>query len=307
MCCKTTNGIIKSYSDSRTKFRMVKSLFYMKGIVFVLSLIFSFQGVVFSQDIITGTFNLRYDNPNDSGNLWKDRQAAAAALIRFHQFDILGTQEGLFNQLEDLQKSLPEYAYYGIARDDGKTKGEYSAIFYKRSRFAVLDSGDFWLSEHPEKPGFGWDARNNRICSWIKLRDKQSKKQLYVFNVHYDHRGIQARIESSKLILDRIRQIATGKPVVLTGDFNGNHQSEWYLYIRNSQFLKDALFQVKDPYINNGSYNNFRAGNPSKEIIDHIFVTKDFVVKRYGILTDTYHGKFPSDHYPVLTQLAFTK
>src|ERR1700752_2346458 len=101
---------------------MVISLTHMNKILSFFIFIFSFQALAFSQDIITGTFNLRYDNPNDTGNLWKDRQPIAAALIRFHQFDILGTQEGLINQLEDLQNSLPEYAYYGIGRDDGKSK-----------------------------------------------------------------------------------------------------------------------------------------------------------------------------------------
>jgi endonuclease/exonuclease/phosphatase family metal-dependent hydrolase len=256
-----------------------------------------------SQNIITGTFNLRYDNAGDTGNLWKDREPVAAALIRFHQFDIVGTQEGLKNQLEDLKNSLPEYTYYGIGRDDGKSKGEHSAIFYKKDRFTSLDSGDFWLSQTPEKPGFGWDARNNRICSWLKLKDKKSKKEFYVFNVHYDHRGMEARRESSKLIMQKIKAIAGDRPVILTGDFNGSNETEWYQYINNSTVLKDALLQVDKPYINNGSFNSFKANNPSNEIIDHIFISKQFKVTRYGILTDTYHGKFPSDHFPVLTDL----
>jgi len=260
-----------------------------------------------SQTIITGTFNLRYDNPKDSGNLWKDRAPVAASLIRFHEFDIVGTQEGLRNQLDDLQKSLPEYAWYGIGRDDGQAKGEHSAIFYKKEKFNVIDSGDFWLSEHPEKPGFGWDARNNRICSWIKLKEKAGKKSFYVFNVHYDHRGIEARKESSKLIMQKIQSIAGNQPVLLTGDFNGNHQSEWYAFINNGNLLKDALLQVTKPYVNNGSFNSFQSNNPSNDIIDHIFLSKHFRATRYGILTDTYHGKYPSDHYPVLTELVLNK
>lgn len=276
--------------------------------IFTVTILLSFlvtQGL--SQTIITGTFNLRYDNPKDSGNLWKDRAPVAASLIRFHQFDIVGTQEGLRNQLDDLQKSLPEYAWYGIGRDDGRAKGEHSAIFYKKGKFNVIDSGDFWLSGHPEKPGFGWDARNNRICSWLKLKEKSSRKSFYVFNVHYDHRGIEARKESSKLIMQKIKSIAGDQPVILTGDFNGNHQSEWYTFLNNSRLLKDALLQVNNPYVNNGSFNSFQSNNQSKDIIDHIFVSKHFRVTRYGILTDTYHGKYPSDHYPVLTALVLDK
>ncbi|HKZ65668.1 MAG TPA: endonuclease/exonuclease/phosphatase family protein [Chitinophagaceae bacterium] len=276
--------------------------------IFTVTILLSFLCIsAISQTIITGTFNLRYDNPRDSGNLWKDRSPVAAALIRFHQFDIVGTQEGLRNQLDDLQKSLPEYAWYGIGRDNGQNKGEYSAIFYKKEKFNVIDSGDFWLSEHPERPGFGWDARNNRICSWIKLKEKSSKKSFYIFNVHYDHRGLIARKESSKLIMQKIQSIAGNQPVLLTGDFNGNHQSEWYTFINNSNLLKDALLQVNNPYINNGSFNSFQSNNPSNDIIDHIFISKDFRVKRYGILTDTYHGRFPSDHYPVLAELVLKK
>ena len=276
----------------------------IKRILLLLFVCFNLT-TTFSQTLIIGTFNLRYDNPKDSGNLWKDRAPVAAALIRFHQFDIVGTQEGLKNQLEDLQNNLPAYAYYGKGRDDGKSKGEHSAIFYKKEKFNVLDSGDFWLSEHSEQPGPGWDAKLNRICSWLKLKYKASGKTFYVFNVHYDHQGVQARIESSKLVLNKIKEIAGNATVIFTGDFNGNHQSEWYIYLKNSGVLKDSYTLAADPYMNNGSFNGFSTNNPSNDIIDHIFISNDLKVTRYGILTDTYHGKFPSDHYPVLVDLKF--
>src|SRR5262245_41149806 len=214
--------------------------------VLIVCCIATLQGM--GQTFNVASFNLRYENSRDSGNLWKDRAPVAAALIRFHQFDIVGTQEGLKNQLEDLQHSLPEYAYYGVGRDDGQQKGEHSAIFYRKDLFTVKDSGSFWLSEHPDRPGFGWDAKINRICSWVKLKPKSGEKQFYVFNVHYDHQGTVARIESSKLMLEKIRQIAGSKPVLLTGDFNGNHESEWYQAINKSQYLKDVLPQAKITY-----------------------------------------------------------
>src|SRR5687767_14639720 len=122
-----------------------------------------------AQTLNIGTFNIRYDNPRDSGNLWKDRAPVVANLIRFHEFDIFGTQEGLKNQLDDIANALPEYSWYGIGRDDGKEKGEYSAIYYKKDKFRSLQSGTFWLSPTPEKPGPGWDARLNRVCSWLYL------------------------------------------------------------------------------------------------------------------------------------------
>lgn len=274
-------------------------------ILLIIASFFSVQ--LLAQKLITGTFNIRYDTPRDSINQWSNRAPIVANLIRFHEFDILGTQEGLKNQLDDLEKALPEYARYGVGRDDGQSKGEHSAILFKKEKFTVVDSGDFWLNEHPEKPGFGWDSKHNRICSWLKLKDKKSKKSFYVFNVHFDHQGVKARNESSKLVLKKITEIAGDKPVIFMGDLNGNHESDWYKAIKNSGKLKDALGEVKHPYTNNGSFNSFTANNPSKDIIDHIFVSKHFKVERYGILTDTYHNKFPSDHFPVLATVQLNK
>ncbi|WP_240347884.1 endonuclease/exonuclease/phosphatase family protein [Longitalea arenae] len=266
----------------------------------LLTIAFFCMAFVFSQSMIIGTFNLRYDNPRDTGNLWVNRAPIVASLIRFHDFDVLGTQEGLRNQLDDLKNALPEYTYYGAGRDDGKTKGEHSAIFYKTDKYKVLKSGDFWLSPTPEKPGPGWDAHLNRICSWLQLQDKKTKKKFYVFNVHYDHQGVQARRESSLLILKKIREIAGKDPAIFTGDLNGGYDSEWYKSLNASGWLKDTHNQVAHPYANNGSFNSFGNALHRSEIIDHIFVTAPFTATKWGILSDHYHGKFPSDHYPVL-------
>lgn len=275
-----------------------------RSLLFLITCIICIANVN-GQEITVGSLNIRFDNPRDSGNLWKDRAPAMAAMIRFHEFDLLGTQEGLHNQLQDLQADLPDFSYYGIGRDDGKTSGEHSAIFYRKSAFTLLDSGSFWLSPTPDKPGPGWDARLHRICSWVKLKTKKGGKVLYAFNVHYDHQGIEARKESSKLMLQKIKQIAGNSPVVFTGDFNGGQDSEWYLSLKTSGIIRDSYLEIKDPYMNNGTFNAFRVNNPSNEIIDHIFITDHFKVKKYGVLTDTYHGKFPSDHFPVLVKLVF--
>ncbi len=258
-----------------------------------------------AQKLIIGTYNLRYDNPNDSGNLWIDRAPFVAALIRFHDFDIFGTQEGLKNQLDDITNELPQYAHYGRGRDDGKDKGEHSAIFYKKDEFKLLEEGDFWLSQTPGEPSLGWDATCcNRVCSWVYLQHKQSEKRFYFFNAHYDHQGVQARKESSKLILEKIKDIAGKEPAIFTGDLNGSHSTEWYLSIENSGILKDTYKEVEHPYANNASFNGFGSSMESKDIIDHIFITKHFTVSKWGVLTDTYYGKFPSDHFPVLAEIS---
>lgn len=260
-----------------------------------------------SQTLVTGSFNVRLETPRDTGNLWADRKLYVANLIRFHGFDLFGTQEGFKNQLDDIEQQLPEYARYGVGRDDGQSKGEHSAIFYRKDKFDLLKSGDFWLSETPEKPGFGWDARINRICSWVQLKEKKSGKIFYCFNVHYDHQAMIARRESSKLLLAKIKLIAGNVPVVLTGDFNGNHTTEWYQLIANSGVLRDTYKEVKYPYVNNGTFQNFGRNYSTGDIIDHIFVTKHFSVKRWGVLTDSYNGKFPSDHFPVLAEVQLGK
>lgn len=257
-----------------------------------------------AQQLIVGTYNLRYDNPRDTGNLWVDRAPVVAGLISFHDFDIFGTQEGLKNQLDDINKTLPQYGRYGLGRDDGLDAGEHSAIFFKKNKFKLLNKGDFWLSETPNKPSLGWDATCcNRICSWVYLQDIQSKKKFYFFNAHYDHQGKVAREESSKLILARIKAIAKNEPVIFTGDFNGGQDSSWYQRIAASGILKDSFRQAPKPFANNGSFNGFGETILSKEMIDHIFVTGNVKVKRWGILSDSYHGKYPSDHFPVLAEV----
>ncbi len=257
-----------------------------------------------AQQLTIGTYNLRYDNPKDTGNLWADRAPFVSALIRFHGFDILGTQEGLKNQLDDISAALPQYNRYGLGRDDGKDKGEHSAIFYKKDEFNLLNKGDFWLSQTPDKPSLGWDATCcNRICSWVYLQHKKSGKKLYFFNAHYDHQGVQARKESSMLILKKIQEIAGNQPAIFTGDFNGDHNSEWYQTVANSNILKDTYKQVQYPYANNASFNAFGAAKHSTGIIDHIFISNHFSASKWGVLTDTYHGKYPSDHFPVLAEL----
>lgn len=258
-----------------------------------------------AQPLQVATFNLRYDNPGDSGNLWKNRVPVCASLIQFHQFDIVGTQEGLKHQLDQLQALLPEFQYFGSGRDDGKTAGEHSAIFIRKSRFDKLEGGDFWLSTTPEKPGKSWDAALPRICTWLKLKDKQTHKIFYVFNAHYDHVGIQARVESSKLILSRFRAVAGTYPVIVMGDLNGNQDSPWYHTFQESGIVSDVMSQSPIIYRNNGSFNAFKSNDIASDVIDHIFITPGFTVERYGILTDTYNGKFPSDHFPVLTTIRF--
>ena len=255
-----------------------------------------------STSMNVASYNLRYNTKNDGVNAWPNRKEMVKALIQFHEFDLFGTQEGLRGQLDDIVE-LPDYAFLGAGRDDGKTAGEHSAIFYRKSRFTVLDSGNFWLSETPGKPGKGWDATCcNRICSWAKFTDKTTRKSFFFFSVHFDHQGVVARQESGKLMVQKIKQIAGNTPVILTGDFNSTPDTEQINAIQT--LLSDAYQATKTPpYGPVGTFNSFKFDAPFKDRIDYVFVSKQFDVLKYGALTDANEQRYPSDHLPVVTKL----
>ena len=257
-------------------------------------------------DMKVASFNLRMDTPRDGENAWPNRKENVKALIQYHDFDIIGTQEGFIHQLNDLLE-MPGFAFVGAGRDDGKSAGEHSAILYKTGLFELMDSGNFWLSETPDKPGLGWDATCcNRIASWALFRDKNSKKEFYVFNVHFDHQGVVARRESGKLMIEQIKEIAQRKPVICTGDFNSTPETEQIVGM--STLLNDA-YEVSDmkPYGPVGTTNSFQFTAPMKKRIDYVFVSKDFEVAKYAVLTDALDQRYPSDHLPVVASLRFRK
>lgn len=251
------------------------------------------------------SFNIRYDNPEDSLNNWKFRKDRAANAIRFYDVDVLGTQEVLHNQLEDLKQRLPEYGVIGVGREDGKEKGEYSALWYKKNRFDLLDSGYFWLSETPEVAGSkGWDGACERIASWAKLKDKISGKEFFALNTHLDHVGVVARREGVNLILDRVNLLSGGLPVIVTGDFNSEPESDVIKHVTdpaNPKHLMDARQLSPIVYGPTWSFHDFgKIPYKNRPLIDYVFVRNGFKVLRYGVLAETENGAFLSDHAPVL-------
>lgn len=279
-----------------------------------------FSGILSAQSFTIGTYNIRYANKGDSvnGNGWQQRSPVIVDMIRFHGMDIFGTQEGLYRQLEDLKNNLPGYAYIGVGRDDGQHGGEHSAIFYRTDKFELQDHGDFWLSTITDKPNKGWDAALPRICTWGKFRVRNSRFTFYMFNLHMDHIGVQARAESARLILKKISEFPRNVPVILSGDFNVDQHNESYALINNSGVLKDAYELAPLRLATNGTFNSFDPNGKTDSRIDHIFLTNAFKVKRYGILTDTYRSKkndtatgngntftarTPSDHFPVMIEV----
>lgn len=302
----------------------------MKKITLTLFVLFLSIGA-FSQSMIVGSYNIRNNNSGDreKGNGWERRCPVIASMIQFYEFDIWGSQEVLDGQLKDLLSSLPEYDYVGVGRDDGKTKGEYAPIFYKKDRFKKLKSGDFWLSEQTDHPNKGWDAALPRICSWVQLQDKKTKKKFWFFNLHMDHVGVQARSESAKLVLAKIKEMCKKEPVILTGDFNVDQTNDSYALLHDSGVFHDSYEVAGIRYALNGTFNAFNPNLMTDSRIDHIFVSPTFKVKKYGVLTDSYRSpkeevknvkegdfpkevsfknyeaRMPSDHFPVLVELGF--
>lgn len=300
----------------------------MKNIFYCLLFALCSASLLQAETMVVATYNIRNANQGDSinGNGWGQRYPYIASLVQLHGFDIFGTQEGKSWQLLDLKQAMPGYDYIGVGRDDGKEAGEYAAIFYRTGRFEVLEHGDFWLSTITDRPNKGWDAVLPRICTWGKFRDKESGFTFLFFNLHMDHVGVKARAESAKLILSKIKEQPAHIPVILAGDFNVDQNNESYKLLDNSGVLRDS-YEIADlRYAPNGTFNSFRPDLKTDSRIDHLFLTDDFDVLKYGVLTDTYRSevteskenlsdtgnfpkevslqkyqaRIPSDHFPVM-------
>lgn len=278
-------------------------MYRLKIYTLLWAFLFIFSGS-FAQQLTVASFNIRLKTNADTGNLWDDRKQAVTNLIRFHEFDIFGIQEGFDEQVQDMKEQLPGFDYIGVGRDDGAKKGEHSAVFFNTDRFRLIKEGTFWLSPtETEKPNKGWDAALPRICTWGVFEDLKNGKQFIFMNTHFDHVGVEARRESAKLILEKATELAQNLPIILTGDLNVDEHNEAYFTLENSGVVKDVYGLANIVYEPNSSFNGWGKSLAPKQRIDHIFITEPFTVHKYGILTDTYMGKFPSDHFPVVSVL----
>ena len=261
-----------------------------------------------SQPFRVMTFNIRYNNPRDSLDAWPNRAEGVARLIGFHDPDLLGLQEAQRNQIDDLQRRLPGYAWFGLPRNDGGPGDEHSTIFYRTERFDLLDQGTFWLSQTPEvRASRGWDAALPRIATWGRFRDRATGDIILHVNTHFDHVGVTARAESARLLKRWIAENARGLPVFLTGDFNADPASEpiqVLLAPEPAPRLQDGrAVSAEPPYGPNSTWNAFKAIEPNRRI-DFIFVGNGARVLEHAVLTETLdNGRFPSDHLPVIAEV----
>ena len=316
---------------------MAKNRFFSIPQFVLAGLFFALIGSlsVSAQPMLVGSYNIRYKNAGDSarGDQWQKRCQVICDQVNFMAPDIFGAQEVLHEQLTDMLARLDGYDCIGVGRDDGKTKGEYAAIFYNKERVRLLEQGNFWLSETPEKPSLGWDAACVRICTWgrfLMAEGGARNEEFFFFNLHMDHVGKVARREAAKLVVQKIKELtASSSPqIILTGDFNVDQNDEIYRIFTESGILKDSYDCARLRFAENGTFNSFKSDLFTRSRIDHIFVSPPTEVDAYGVLTDSYwipdttsaqemksadapqeisfsryERRLPSDHYPVFVRL----
>ena len=256
----------------------------------------------------TSTFNMRYDNPEDGQNNWRFRRERIAGVIKAQEVDVLGTQELLSNQFNDLSGLLTGYQGVGVGRLDGAESGEYCAVFFRKDRFTLLDSGTFWLSETPEVVGsLGWDGACERIATWVVLRDRDGR-ELFFIDTHLDHVGQVARDEGVSLLMKRIETLSGGRPVILTGDFNSEPGSSVVAHVQKDGVLRDAKAIAAQRSGTDWSFSDFgQIPEAERPLLDYIFVSGDIEAVRYEVLPDIFDGGYVSDHAPVMAVVKIAK
>lgn len=248
------------------------------------------------------SFNIRYGTAKDGENSWEKRKETLFELLKQEKADIIGLQEALRFQLDEIKSVLPFYAELGVGREDGKTDGEYSAILYLKNKFDAGENGYFWFSDKPQEPGSKtWGNNVTRICTWALLTDKTSKNSLYIYNLHLDHESQNSREKSADQLLKHIQ----GKkfPVIVSGDFNAGEDNT---AIKNilSAGLVDSFRKLHPGEKDVNTYHAFE-GTVTGDKIDFIFCSKELKIYGAEILRNNKEGKYPSDHYPINAVVGF--
>lgn len=300
---------------------------------FLCALMATFAFTALAQELNVGSVNVRFLTPKDNKkhNSWDERKGYLCDMINLEAFDVFGAQEVKKQQLDDMLAALPDYRYIGVGRDDGANKGEFCPVFYRKDKFKMLDGGTFWLSETPDKVSKGWDGMCRRVCSWGYFQRKSDKTRFYFLCTHLDHRGKVAKTEGAKLVVNWIKEHCKGENAIVVGDFNANQNSKYYRVFSESGILNDTYDVAKYRFAPTGTFSAFNPERYTTERIDHIFVTNDIKVSRYGMLTYHYFRdmkgelkamdtaapteikgenrdvKCISDHYPVQSWITLKK
>lgn len=262
------------------------------------------------------SFNIRYGTAKDGENSWPNRRELVFDVVRSHRPDVLGLQEALRFQVDEILETLPEYEGFGVGRDDGKAKGEHSTILFLKDRFRRVAGATFWLSDTPQVVASkSWGNDTTRVCTWVRLIEKDSELPITVYNVHLDHRSQRSRERAVELVADRIRSRSGLDPFVVLGDFNAAEDNPAIRYLKGaiprasedgpivpSPGLVDP-FRVLHPEEENvGTFNGWRDRTSGRKI-DFVLTPRWVLVLRAEIVRDRKNGRFPSDHFPVSARI----
>ena len=254
------------------------------------------------QPIMVMSFNIRFGTAKDGENEWTRRRAQLFDLVREQNADVVGLQEALDFQIDEIVASVPEYATIGVGRDDGRARGEFAAILFRKERFRVAEAGTFWLSDTPTVPGSKtWGNNITRICTWARLIDKDGLG-FFVYNVHLDHQSQPSRERSTQLLRRRIdEQSVPGDPVLVTGDFNVGEQNPALATLLGP--FVDTYRVVRPQEKTVGTFTGFKFGNVEGDKIDYILVQPGTEVMHADIVRTARDGRYPSDHFPVVARV----
>lgn len=277
--------------------------------ILILFFLSSLSLCAFTQeDLKVMSFNIRLDVASDGENRWDARKDRVTGLVNFYEPDFVGGQEVMHHQLNYMLEKMNGYAFIGVGRDDGKTKGEYSCIFYKKDKYELIQQSTFWLSPTPDTVSKGWDAAIVRVCTYGLFRSRKTKQYFYLFNTHFDHMGELARLESAKLIFQKIQSVnKKNYPVIAMGDFNSKPDAAPAQYMMTN--MNNARNMSRLVYGNADTWNAFKFHEKPEGCIDYIFVAKDkrISVSKFATITDSYDMKYPSDHFPIMATINLKK
>ena len=278
----------------------------------ILFTLFTLQSFLSAFEIDAVSFNIRFDNPKDGENAWPNRKEMVGKWIESESPDVIGLQEALRHQINDIKKVATAYSEYGVGRDDGKSRGEHWTILYLKKRFTLdkKDCGTFWFSDTPEKiASKSWGNEIPRICTWARLIHKKTGKGFYLYNVHYDHQSQSSRIGASNLIIERIsNRKQSNEPIILMGDFNAAEKNPAITVFKEEPLkLVDTFRVVKPDEKMVKTFHGFRGGSFMGGKIDHVFILpKTAEVRSAEIVRFNKDNRYLSDHYPVRAKLSFT-
>lgn len=278
----------------------------------ILFTLFTLQSFLSAFEIDAVAFNIRFDNPKDGENAWPNRKEMVGKWIESESPDVIGLQEALRHQINDIKKVATAYSEYGVGRDDGKSRGEHCTILYLKKRFTLdkKDCGTFWFSDTPEKiASKSWGNEIPRICTWARLIHKKTGKGFYLYNVHYDHQSQSSRIGASNLIIERIsNRKQSNEPIILMGDFNAAEKNPAITVFKEEPLkLVDTFRVVKPDEKMVKTFHGFRGGSFMGGKIDHVLILpKTAEVRSAEIVRFNKDNRYLSDHYPVRAKLSFT-